>query len=142
MAFKVRELYNELGEVVEIIGDIMGGKVIEESENEYQIYCPTSFYHLPELNINIHHADLMTYEEDTEDYMVTDNIFLVFDRDKKQLVYSEQGGSIQTCIHNYHSLVLKDKTITMKKVEELDCTYVLDKGSILDSYKKKTDTYF
>ena len=24
MAFKVRELYNELGEVVEIIGDIMG----------------------------------------------------------------------------------------------------------------------
>lgn len=41
MAFKVRELYNELGEVVEIIGDIMGGKVIEESENEYQIYCPT-----------------------------------------------------------------------------------------------------
>ena len=84
MAFKVRELYNELGEVVEIIGDIMGGKVIEESENEYQIYCPTSFYHLPELNINIHYADLMTYEEDTEDYMVTDNIFLVFDRDKKR----------------------------------------------------------
>lgn len=134
MAFKVRELYNELGEVVEIIGDIMGGKVIEESENEYQIYCPTSFYHLPELNINIHYADLMTYEEDTEDYMVTDNIFLVFDRDKKQLVYSEQGGSIQTCIHNYHSLVLKDKTITMKKVEELDCTYVLDKGNMLDGY--------
>ena len=64
---------------------------------------------------------------------------MVFDRDKKELVYSEQGGTIQTCIHNYCSIVLKDKTVTMEKVENYDCTYELNKGDILDSYKNISD---
>ena len=134
MAFKIVELYDELGEVVERIGDIIGGKVIDENENEYQVFCPTSYYYLPELNINIHYADLLLYDKDSEEYIVQDNIYLVFDRDSKDLVYTEQGGTIQTCIHNYYSLVLKDKTITMKKVDNLDCTYMLDRGKVLDSY--------
>lgn len=134
MAFKIVELYDELGEVVERIGDIIGGKVIDENENEYQVFCPTSYYYLPELNINIHYADLLLYDKDSEEYIVQDNIYLVFDRDSKDLVYTEQGGTIQTCIHNYYSLVLKDKTITMKKVDSLECTYMLDRGKVLDSY--------
>ena len=134
MAFKIVELYDELGEVVERIGDIIGGKVIDENENEYQVFCPTSYYYLPELNINIHYADLLLYDKDSEEYIVQDNIYLVFDRNSKDLVYTEQGGTIQTCIHNYYSLVLKDKTITMKKVDNLDCTYMLDRGKVLDSY--------
>ena len=72
--------------------------------------------------------------KDSEEYIVQDNIFLVFDRNSKDLVYTEQGGTIQTCIHNYYSLVLKDKTITMKKVDNLDCTYMLDRGKVLESY--------
>lgn len=134
MAFKIVELYDELGEVVERIGDIIGGKVIDENENEYQVFCPTSYYYLPELNINIHYADLLLYDKDSEEYIVQDNIYLVFDRNSKDLVYTEQGGTIQTCIHNYYSLVLKDKTITMKKVDSLDCTYMLDRGKVLESY--------
>lgn len=134
MAFKIVELYDELGEVVERIGDIIGGKVIDENENEYQVFCPTSYYYLPEPNINIHYADLLLYDKDCEEYIVQDNIYLVFDRDSKDLVYTEQGGTIQTCIHNYYSLVLKDKTITMKKVDSLDCTYMLDRGKVLESY--------
>ena len=134
MAFKIVELYDELGEVVERIGDIIGGKVIDENENEYQVFCPTSYYYLPELNINIHYADLLLYDKDSEEYIVQDNIYLVFDRNSKDLVYTEQGGTIQTCIHNYYSLVLKDKTITMKKVDSLDCTYMLDRGTVLESY--------
>ena len=134
MAFKIVELYDELGEVVERIGDIIGGKVIDENENEYQVFCPTSYYYLPELNINIHYADLLLYDKDSEEYIVQDNIYLVFDRGSKDLVYTEQGGTIQTCIHNYYSLVLKDKTITMKKVDSLECTYMLDRGKVLDSY--------
>lgn len=138
MAFKVKELYYELGEIVEILGDMMGEKLIEESENEYRLYCTTSCYHIPELNVNVHYADLLTFEKETEEYIVADNIFLVFDRDEKKLMYSEQGASLQTCIHNYYSLVLKDRTVTMEKVDNLDCTYVLDRGSILDSYKSYT----
>lgn len=134
MAFKIVELYDELGEVVERIGDIIGGKVIDENENEYQVFCPTSYYYLPELNINIHYADLLLYDKDSEEYIVQDNIYLVFDRGSKDLVYTEQGGTIQTCIHNYYSLVLKDKTITMKKVDSLECTYMLDRGKVLESY--------
>ena len=134
MAFKIAELYDELGEVVERIGDIIGGKVIDENENEYQVFCPTSYYYLPELNINIHYADLLLYDKDSEEYIVQDNIYLVFDRGSKDLVYTEQGGTIQTCIHNYYSLVLKDKTITMKKVDSLECTYMLDRGKVLESY--------
>ena len=134
MAFKIVELYDELGEVVERIGDIIGGKVIDENENEYQVFCPTSYYYLPELNINIHYADLLLYDKECEEYIVQDNIYLVFDRGSKDLVYTEQGGTIQTCIHNYYSLVLKDKTITMKKVDSLECTYMLDRGKVLESY--------
>lgn len=138
MAFKVKELYYELGEIVEILGDMMGVRLIEESENEYRIYCTTSCYHLPELDINIHYSDLLIYDEEEKEYIVTDNIFYVFDCKMKKLVYSEQGGSLQTCIHNYCSIVLKDKDITMDKVENLDCTYTLDKGSLLDGYGKIT----
>ena len=89
---------------------------------------------MPELNINIHYADLLLYDKDSEEYIVQDNIYLVFDRGSKDLVYTEQGGTIQTCIHNYYSLVLKDKTITMKKVDSLECTYMLDRGKVLESY--------
>ena len=134
MAFKIVELYDELGEVVERIGDIIGGKVIDENENEYQVFCPTSYYYLPELNINIHYADLLLCDKECEEYIVQDNIYLVFDRNSKDLVYTEQGGTIQTCIHNYCSLVLKDNYITMKKVDNFDCTYMLDRGSMLDRY--------
>ena len=134
MAFKIVELYDELGEVVERIGDIIGGKVIDENENEYQVFCPTSYYYLQELNINIHYADLLLYDKDSEEYIVQDNIYLVFDKNSKDLVYTEQGGTIQTCIHNYCSLVLKDNYITMKKVDSLECTYMLDRGKVLDSY--------
>ena len=139
MAFKIKQLDTELGEIVEKIGDILGAKIIEENENEYQICCTTSFYHLPELNKNIHYADLLIYDTEWKEYVIQDNIFMVFDRDKKELVYSEQGGSIQTCIHNYCSIVLKDKTVTMEKVENYDCTYELNKGDILDSYKNISD---
>ena len=139
MAFKIKQLDGELGEIVEKIGDILGAKIIEESENEYHIYCNTSYYHLPELNINIHYADLLVYDTEWDEYVIQDNIFMVFDRDKKELVYSEQGGSIQTCIHNYCSIVLKDKTVTMDKVDNYDCTYELNKGDILDSYKNISD---
>lgn len=76
MAFKIRELYDELGEVVERIGDIIGGKIIDENENEYQVYCPTSYYHLPELNINIHYADLLLYDKESEEYIVQDRKFV------------------------------------------------------------------
>ena len=138
MAFKMKELYNELGEIVEILGDVLGVRMIEESENEYRLYCTTSCYHIPELNVNVHYADLLTFDKETEEYIVADNIFLVFDRDEKKLMYSEQGGSLQTCIHNYYSLILKDRSVTMEKVDNLDCTYVLDRGSILDSYKSYT----
>ena len=136
MAFKIKDLHYELGEVIETVGEIMGNRLIEESEKEYRIYCATSCYHLPKLKINVHYAELLIYNEDEKEYMIEDKIYFVFDYKKKKLVYSEQGGSLQTCIHNYCSIVLKDKNITMEKVENYDCIYTLDKGSLLDSYGK------
>ena len=136
MAFKLKELYDELGEVVEKVGDVLGSKIIEENEEEYKIDCVTSYYNIPEFNINVHSSDLYIYDPDTKEYIVTDNIFFVFNSDTKKLEYSEQGGTLHTSIYNYCRMILKDKTITMDKVEDLDCTYVFDRGDMLDSYKK------
>ena len=138
MAFKLKELYDELGEVIEKLGLGLGSKVIEENEKEYKIDCVTSYYNIPELKVNVHYADLYIYEPDIEHYVLTDHIYLVFNADTKKLEYSEQGGTLHTSVYNYCRLILKDKTITMDRVDEMDCTYMLDRGELREIYENIT----
>lgn len=138
MAFKIKDLDGELGEVVEQVGIVLGEKLIEESQGEYQLFCTTSCYHIPTLHINIHWADIFIYEEDMDSYELTGDIFLVFDTESKEFLYSEQGGSLCTCIHNYCNLIL-NQNVNMDMVEDLDCVYTLDKGKILDEYIYPSD---
>ena len=138
MAFKVKDLQNDFGEIIEQIGEIFGAKVIEESEEEYKIYCNTSYFYFSKLNINVHTASLFIYNADIDFYDITDNIILIFDTDKKELVYSEQGGTLETALYNYNSIILKKK-ILMEDVMKFECEYVLDIGDILDSYKNISD---
>lgn len=137
MAFKIKDLQNDFGEIIEQIGEMLGAKVIEESEEEYKIYCTTSYFYFSKLNVNVHTASLFIYNADIDFYDITDNIILVFDADKKELVYSEQGGTLETTLYNYNNIILKKKTL-MEDVMKFECEYVLDKGDILDSYGKVT----
>ncbi len=139
MAFKLKSLYGVLGDVAENIGGMIGADIIEESENEYKIICDTCFYHIPDLNINIHSAELYIYDTDIKDYKITDSLYLFFDKGRNRMVYSEQGSCINVCVYNYCNLVLKNN-ITMKEVNELDCVYELDEGEVLKKYSSYSIT--
>lgn len=134
MAFKVKELEGALGEVIEALGIELGEKIIEEVEKDYQVWCITSYYYLPDYHINLHVATLMDYEEDTKDYEVTESMYLVFDGESKEFLYCEIGGSLESCLYNYIHNIVGKKDFEFEDVYTLNCTYILDKGQLIDSY--------
>lgn len=135
MAFKIKDLENKLGDVLTTLGCSLGQDLIEEVNKDYQLWCTTCCYHLPELNVNIHQAEIKNYEEN-ENVMceLSDTVYLVFDSENKNFLYSEQGNTLENCILNYCLIVMDNEDYTMDKVKELDCTYLIDKGVLLSEY--------
>ncbi len=134
MAFKLKSLYGVIGAITEKLGAATGKQIVDENENEYKIISDNSFYHIPDLKVNIHNAELYIY--DNGEYMLSDIMYLFFDTDKNRLVYSEQGSNIPVSVYNYCRMVLKNDSITMREVEEIDCVYQIDDGDTLKNLFK------
>ena len=134
MAFKIKELENKLGEVLVTLGCSLGRNLIEEVSAEYQLWCTTCCYHLPELDVNIHQAEIRTYENANIMCELSDTVYLVFDSKNNTFLYSEQGGTLENCILHYCLIIMGKKDFTMDKVKELDCTYLIDRGELLSKY--------
>lgn len=142
MAFKIRDLDGSLEETIGRLEIRLGYTLLEEVEKDYQVWCSNSSYYLPEFNISIHSADICIYYEMLDEYKLYESMYIVFDSKSKKFLYSETGGTLESCIYNYINQVL-DIKMNMDDVENFDCTFefgeeiLKDKVSIFEKTSSK-----
>lgn len=127
MAFKINELSGKLGEIIDKLGVTLGYVLIEEIEEDYQLWSQTCFYHIPKLNLEIYKCEVHEYCDIEKDFELSENILMVFDSNSKDLLYTHSGLEIVDCLYNYCNKILK-KRYSIERVKNLDCTYILEKG--------------
>ena len=127
MAFKINELSGKLGEIIDKLGATMGYALVEEIEEDYQLWSETCYYYVPKLDIEIYKCSVYEYCDIEKDFELSENMFMVFDSTSKDLLYTYSGLEIVDCLYNYCNKVLK-KRYSVERVKNLDCTYMLEKG--------------
>lgn len=129
--FKIKDLNGKLESAIGGLEVKFGYRLLEEVEKDYQIWCANSSYHLPDFNVNIHSADISIYNEELNEYLLYESMYIVFDSNSKKFLYSETGGTLESCIFNYINHVL-NKHITMDDVENLNCTFEFGENVLKD----------
>ena len=129
MAFKLKELNGELGEVIANITLGEGLMLTEESERGYQIWLEPDYLHIEELGLKIFSGERYVYNSETKELGLSSSLYQFYRDGTGENVYSESGSGLAVCIYNYCNLIGVAKT--MEEVENLQCTYQLDNGKFL-----------
>ena len=126
MAFQLKELDGQLGEILVSITSPKPMVLLKEREHDYQIWVEPDFLYIQDLNINIFSGEYCKYSKETGDYEVDHDVYYIFTRTGR-LIYSEYGSSLEVCVRNFMREVGKD----LGGVGELLCTYALDNGKFI-----------
>lgn len=127
MSIKIKDLDSDLGEALDAVSNVIGLELVDEEDELYQTWVEKCYIHIPKYNLNIHDGYILTYNEESGDYELSNEVTFFFNGAGKECIYSEQGSSLDVCIHNYLNLNRIDKKVTMRKTENLDCDFVIDK---------------
>lgn len=127
MAFKLKELEGELGEILNNLTCTKAWVLVDHEHHRFQIWSEPDFLYIHDLNINIFSAVSCLYYEDTEEYIEDCSLYLFYDTEGNQ-VYYEYGSSLWVCIHNYCHFV----NIKINDLDNLLCCYILDNGKFLE----------
>lgn len=138
MAFKLKELEGDLGEIIYNLTSQKEMVLVDQEENAYQIWAEPDYLYLKDLRVNVYSAVCCNYDQETKEYEIDHDLYIFYDPDTGKEVYFEVGSSLAVCLHNYcHFAGLK-----IKNVDELNCYYALDNGRFLEEKvvnKKKSE---
>lgn len=128
MAFKLKELNGELGEVIANITEGKETLLVEEEEGKYQVWLEPDYLYIKELGLNIFGGESIGLDDKNEIKSCTSGYWFYSDGTGEKL-YAEVGSNLTACIYNYCNAVGLNKA--MEDVEDLDCFYKLDNGDFL-----------
>lgn len=124
---KIRDYEGDLGEALWRVSELIGVELLEEEEGVYQMWAEKCYLHIPKYNINIHDGYVMTWDEDTKDFEVASSSYYIFDSRTHRFLYSSQSSSLDVTLYNYLNLLRQEKDLTIRKVNNLGCYYMVDK---------------
>lgn len=92
---------------------------VAAEDEEHRELAELNHIYIPKLTLNIH---VGVWESVCEDGFEADfDFYLFYHAETKEYLYSEQGSSLLTCIHNYTGL-------SWEEVEQIECEYREMKG--------------
>lgn len=127
MAFKLKQLDGEFGEVVSGITSKKPMVLFRERDEDYQIWIEPDFLNLVDYGVNIFSATYCVYDPDTKMYEDDHEVIYIFDADTGRMIYSECGSSLKVCIINF----FRDMEIEVDDVDDVLCFYFLDNGKFI-----------
>ena len=133
MAFKLKELDGQLGEILANLTTPKPMVLWKEEHGRYQVWLEPDFLHIEDLRVNVFSGEFHRYSRVTDDYEPDHDAYYFFNQSTGRLVYSESGSDLPVCVTNY----IRESGKQVESVEDLLCTYSLDNGKFL---KKKVLT--
>lgn len=127
MAFKLKELDGDLGEIVANLTSPKPMVLWKEEHGRYQVWLEPDFLHIEDLKVNIFNGEFHRYSRVTDDFEPDHDAFYFFNQSTGRLVYSEYGSNLTVCVTNY----IRESGKQVESVEDLLCTYALDNGKFL-----------
>ena len=127
MAFKLRELDGQLGDIIAGITMPKPMVLLREKAEDYQVWVESDYLYIQDLRVCVYGAEYYRFSSETGEYEIDHDIYYFFNVHTGRLVYSEYGSNLEVCVTNYCSEIGKE----IEDVGELLCTYILDNGNFI-----------
>lgn len=98
--FSIRELKDQLDELdYEVESEKDNYSSFNSKYNE--VYKSKQYYFIEELNINVYEAYCISNDLKSDEGNVDFDFYIFYDIDNKNILYEEQGSSLEVCLWNY-----------------------------------------
>lgn len=87
-------------------------------DNEHRELLEENYIFIPELGIDIHIGIWESWNEEVQEFETDFDFYCFRDSVTKETIYTEQGSSLITCIHNFTGLI-------WEKIVGFNCEYNL-----------------
>lgn len=112
----IREMkIGELDEFWELEEPVSEYFLLEQDE-EHRELLEENYLYIPSLGLDIHVESSESWNQDSESIEEDFDYYHFRHSDTKESIYTEQGSSLITCIHNYTGL-------SWEEIENMDCEY-------------------
>ncbi len=108
----IKDLLEEDGEI--------GYEIFEEENQSYRIWLEQRALYVKELGVKLRAGYYEVWNEESEEYDMDFDFYMIFDARTNEHLYEEAGSSLEVCIYNYLRGVRKD-VFNMEEIEELEC---------------------
>lgn len=105
----------ELDELLEL-EELVSGYFLLEQDEERRKLLEENYLYILFLGLDIHVGISESWNQDSESFEEDFDYYHFRHSDTKESIYSEQGSSLITCIHNYTGL-------SWEEIENMDCEY-------------------
>lgn len=127
MAFKLKEMDGEFGEVLAGLTEWKPMVLWKERECDYQVWVEPDYLHIENLKVYVFSGGYYSFSRATGTYEIDHDVYYFFNPSTGRLVYSEYGSDLMACVRNF----IRESGKKVKCIEELSCTYALDNGKFL-----------
>ena len=105
----------ELDELLEL-EELVSGYFLLEQDEERRKVLEENYLYILFLGLDIHVGISESWNQDSESFEEDFDYYHFRHSDTKESIYTEQGSSLITCIHNYTGL-------SWEEIENMDCEY-------------------
>lgn len=105
----------ELDELLEL-EELVSGYFLLEQDEERRKLLEENYLYILFLSLDIHVGISESWNQDSESFEEDFDYYHFRHSDTKESIYTEQGSSLITCIHNYTGL-------SWEEIENMDCEY-------------------
>ena len=105
----------ELDELLEL-EELGSGYFLLEQDEERRKLLEENYLYILFLGLDIHVGISESWNQDSESFEEDFDYYHFRHSDTKESIYTEQGSSLITCIHNYTGL-------SWEEIENMDCEY-------------------
>lgn len=130
MAFKIKDLEGNLGEIAAQLTALKPMVLVAEEENEWQIWLEPDYLHVLDLGVFVFQGNSLLYNPESLEYEPNFSVTAFYDPDTGKELYYESDVNICICISNYLYETGTSKSI--EDISEMKCFYKLDNGVFLN----------
>ena len=105
----------ELDELLEL-EELVSGYFLLEQDEERRKLLEENYLYILFLGLDIHVGISESWNQDSESFEEDFDYYHFRHSDTKESIYTEQGSSLITCIHNY-------TVLSWEEIENMDCEY-------------------
>jgi len=127
MAFKLKELEGQLGEIIAGITAPKPMVLWKERYHAYQVWLEPDYLNIAELKVNIYSGEFCRYSVNDGVFEPDYDVYYFFQQNTGRLLYSEYGSNLEVTLTNF----IREIGKKVDSVEDLLCTYIFDNGEFL-----------